>query len=131
VTNRPGSFARLWLSHFVSTLLVCVGAVVLLPAASHSDDPSRSLRSTGCGFTAAPATGPAAALTAGALLPEAPDSTDNDDDDGDEDVPGGSMVLPGPPVTAESHSVEFVTHVGTVFVHSATIDSHSLRAPPQ
>jgi hypothetical protein len=129
VTNLPGSFARLWLARFVSTLLVCVGAVALAPAICASHDPATSPLSIGCG-PAAPATGQAE-LTGGALAPESPDSTDDDDDDGDGELPAGGMVLPELPVAATTIAVEFVSRAGETVVPTIVVDAHSLRAPPQ
>ena len=130
MTNHSGSFARLWVARLVSTLLVCVGAVVLAPAISLPHDAAAcSPLSTGCGL-AAPAS-EHAALTGGALAPEAPDSTDNDDDDGDEELPAGSMVLPQLPVAAEPIVVELIAHAGPPVVRTIVVDAHSLRAPPQ
>jgi hypothetical protein len=83
--------------------------------------------STGCGL-AAPANEDAA-LTAGALAPDAPDSTD-DDDDGDEELPAGGMVLPQLPVAA-SRSSESSWRAPEHPVRTTIVDAHSLRAPPQ
>jgi len=127
VTNQPGSFARLWIARVVSTLVMCVGAMVLVPAASPAHDSQVSPLSTGCGI-AAPDTGQA--LTAGVLAPESTDSTDDDDDDDGDELPTGSMVLPAPPISAERVAMEFIECVGVAAVRAPAIDSHSLRAPP-
>ena len=130
MTNLSGSLARLWVARVLSTLLVCVGAVALAQAISPPHDTAAfSSRSNGC-IVAAPAS-EHAAVTGGALAPEAPDSTDNDDDDGDEELPNGSVVLPGVPVAAEPIAMELVAHAGTPIVRAIVVDSHSLRAPPQ
>jgi hypothetical protein len=130
VTNHSGSFARLWVVRLVSTLFVCVGAIALAPAISPPHDAAASSPlSTGCGLAASASEH--AALTGGALAPEAPDSTDNDDDDGDEELPAGSMVLPQLPVAAEPLAMEFIPHAGPPVVRTIVVDAHSLRAPPQ
>jgi hypothetical protein len=117
-----------WIAQFVATLFVCLGAVVLVPAAAQHDASQRSLFSNGCGL-AAPAS--QAALSGGALAPDDPDSTDDDDDDSDDELPGGGMVLPGRPFVVTSAVVEFLPDAGVAVVRSCSIDSHSLRAPPQ
>jgi hypothetical protein len=129
VTNRPGWFARLWIAHVVTTLLVCAGAITLVQAdGSLSSNDSVLTRIASRCVVAAP--DGAQALSAGALAPEAPDSTDDDDDDDGDEMPSGSMVLPGRPVAAESITVEFIEPGDVAATHSPTVDSHSLRAPP-
>jgi hypothetical protein len=113
----------------MSALLVCVGAVALVPAIAHQDEAAFSFFSNGYAVIT-PASGQAA-LTGGALAPEAPDSTDNDDDDGDEELPGGSVVLPAVHVTSVPIVVAFVAQAGDPVVRTAIVDAHSLRAPPQ
>lgn len=131
MTNRSGSFARLWVTRLLPALLVCAGAIAFAPAVFASHDAAGiSSLSNGCGLSA-PADAHPALITGGALAPDDTDSTDDDDDDGDEEAPGSSVVLPGPPVIAEQVAMEFVGHTTTAVVHTIIVDAHSLRAPPQ
>ena len=131
MTNRSGSFARLWVTRLLQALLVCAGAIALAPAvfASHDAGGISSL-SNGCDLSA-PADAHPALIAGGALAPDDTDSTDDDDDDGDEEAPGSSVVLPGPPVIAERVAMEFVVHPTASVVRTILVDAHSLRAPPQ
>jgi len=129
LANTSPSFARLWVTRVMSALLVCAGAVALAPAIAHHDEAAFSFLSNACAVTT-PAPGQAA-LTGGALAPEAPDSTDDDDDDGDEELPGGGVVLPTVHVTSSPIVVAFVAQAGDPVIRTAIVDAHSLRAPPQ
>ena len=131
MTNRTGSFARLWVTRLLPALLVCAGAIALAPAVSASHDAAGiSSLSNGCALFASADAHPTL-ITGGALAPDDTDSTDDDDDDGDEEAPGSSVVLPGPPVIAERVAMEFVGHPTTSIVRTVIVDAHSLRAPPQ
>jgi hypothetical protein len=126
------SFAGPGLGQFAYTLVVCVGLVLLLPAAVASDrEASTGADASSC--AASPDHSRDQQLTDD-LVVEAPDSCDDDDgddDDGDEDGPSGS----GHAISASYRLASFddtsqVLHGDVDPRIFRPLDAHSLRGPP-
>jgi hypothetical protein len=126
-TSRRACAQRL-LAHLASTLIVCGGLVVLLPATAAAADLGVTSVST------VPCVNSHAGDATHQFNAGGVDSDDDDssDDDGDDDVVGGDAAIETG--SCELTSIAHVAHffetdsIPPVFV---TSDGHSLRAPPQ
>jgi hypothetical protein len=116
---------RRW-SKLLTTLLVCVGAVLLVPAAVSLSADTSQVSALDPGVASDGAQQPA--ITAGAVAEDPPD---NDDDGDEDDVLGSVAVLPIDRARSAPASAEFVTTPECHFVRVLPSRSDSLRAPPQ
>ena len=124
MTHKPSCAHRL-VSHVVSTLVLCVGPVLLVPVLVASLDASGSARavfdlsSQGSGQTQ---------LLAGTLAEDPPDSLD---DDGDDDVLGSAVVMPSGRSPAATPRKKFLTALEPRPTRLLATSGHFLRAPPR
>jgi len=124
--NLSSRGERRW-SRLLTTLLVCVGAVVLVPAAASLSAAAVQRSSFELGIVSSAAHQPM--ITVGSVAEDPPD---NDDDDGDEDdVLGSVAVLPVDASGSVTACREFMSSSEVLFARVLPSRSDSLRAPPQ
>jgi hypothetical protein len=116
------------MTHLASTLVVCGGFLLLVPAEASAAAGSATA-TFAFALATAPATPASQQLTGGALDTEPADSSDNDDDD---DVVGGDAAI----AVGSSHALSsgdptHLIHVDVEWWLSHTMDGHSLRGPPR
>jgi hypothetical protein len=129
VTTHLRSCARLGLTHFASTLVVCGGFLLLAPAEASAADVAAA-RTFAFAIVTSPDT-PPHQLSAGALDSDDDDSSDDDDDD---DVVGGrgdAAIAVGSCHTICSGEASSPIYVDVESWVSHKIDGHSLRGPPR
>jgi hypothetical protein len=129
VTTRLPPYAGLGLAHFVSTLVVCGVAALVLPPSSCEASVAMDASAIAA---ASHQTLPEHGWTADIVDPDPFDSSDDDDDDGGDDAPGASSaIVPAACHTGHSFSDSWrLVHTHPVSCSSHTSDGHSLRGPP-
>jgi len=126
VTHKPSCAHRL-VSQVVSTLVVCVGAVLLVPSLVASLDASGDAARSAFDL---PSQSPGQAqLLVGRLVEDPPDSFD--DDDGDDDVLGSAVVMPSGHSPGEAPRKRFLSALEPRPTRLLAISGHFLRAPPR
>jgi hypothetical protein len=128
VTTHLRSCARLGLTHFATTLVVCGGFMLLVPAEASAADVAAA-RTLGFGIVISPDTAPDHQLTAGALDSDDDDSSDDDDDD----VVGGggdAVIAVGSCHAICTGEASSPVHIEVESWVSHTMEGHSLRGPP-
>jgi len=125
VTHKPSCAHRL-VSHVVSTLVLCVGAVLLVPSLMASLDASGESAASVLDLSSQNPGQPQ--LLGGRLLQDPPDSFD---DDGDDDVLGSAIVMPSGRSPGEAPRRQFQSLLEPRPTRLLATSGHFLRAPPR
>jgi hypothetical protein len=130
ITRQPFSGSEI--AQVASTLLVCAGLVLLLPAPVSSD--RDTLTETGTTVCAERPDAPGNHQWTNGAVVEAPDSCDDedDDDDGDDDSSGGpgQVIAASQRIPAHHNDASHVVQVDSDAHTFHPLDAHSLRGPP-
>ena len=125
MTHKPSCAHRL-VSHVVSTLVVCVGAALLVPCLMASLDASGESAASVLDLSSQNSGQPQ--LLGGRLLEDPPDSFD---DDGDDDVLGSAVVMPIGRSPCETPRKKVLTVLEPRPTRLLATSGHFLRAPPR
>jgi hypothetical protein len=125
VTHKHSCAHRL-VSHVVSTLVVCVGAALLVPSLMASLDASGE--SAASVFDLSSQSSGQPQILGGRLLEDPPDSLD---DDGDDDVLGSAVVMPSGRSPGAAPRKKFLPALEPRPTRLLATSGHFLRAPPR
>jgi hypothetical protein len=130
-TIRGRSFSESGRARFASTLLVCCGLALLLPASAPAERGGGSAGTSVCAGSPEPSRDHQWTKSAGLTAPDSCDD-DDDDDDGDDDSSGGSgqAIAASQRTPANHNDQSHIVHVERDAHTCRPLDAHSLRGPP-